>query len=447
MSLLDQETERSWYDSKDDRLFLVYYALPPGHNGNHWGVTPASIDRNIHSAINKPVVVYRKSPTNPFHTRQAGNFVHPTPEEAESEIGHYPKASEYFQWQEKYSIGRVRNVDKRPKGYAFTLEITDPEVKGVLKSDVNNVPGYTSPQIMFRGMDNNLSQTYEDWIISHIALVDVPAYGKEQAGLRAKCFGAEKECKITTRSASQENLGFCVKQATVDLVQTRLKSDAAETLRTLSANFDSSQTSPNSTANNITMSEQQNTDQNKASGETVTYNPTVTTPNNTQQLNTTSTENPEPLKPNDKEPQEESERISTEPKSLKESQMEETIANLKRQVKAQQKQLDDITAREKFARLSFLIPRDLFKSDESHRKEVEKTMTANISEDWLREYWDTKRQVISMKKIEEPLVVKSASLQNGHDVPDFSSSQNIAGPSNVQKQLELQRRILEGGVL
>jgi len=79
-------------------------------------------------------------------------------------------------------------------------------------------------------------------------------------------------------------------------------------------------------------------------------------------------------------------------------------------------------------------------------------MSENISEQWLSEYWKTKRELAMVqtsanrKMVEEPLVAKSASsLQNGHDVPDFSSSQNPSRTSNVQKTLELQRRIVEGG--
>lgn len=447
------------YDSDTDRLFLVYYALPPGFNANKWGVSQSSIDANIHTAINKPVVVYRKSPTNPYHTHQAGNFVHPTLEEAQAELGHPPTAEQYYNWQEKFAIGRVRNVDKRDKGYAFTLEITDAEAKNILKSDTyrTGIPGWTSPQIISNGRlypEEERSGLFNHWAISHIALVDVPAYGPEQAGLKAKCFGAEKECTIKTRSASQENLGFCIKQATIDLLNSR-----------------SSQSSPNLTANNITMSESQNTSQptQPASGQTVTYNtPTVTTTTDNQQnqpLNKVSTEEPQPPQDNNEkdkerpppEGEEQQPLSGNEPKSLQEAQamvrqMSELLKEQGKQLKNQGKELEQIRNERKQARLAFIIPRDLFKSDESHAKEVQRTMNENISEQWLIEYWKTKRELAMAqssvpKRVEEPLVAKSASLQNGHDVPDFSSSQNTAQTSNVQKQLELQRRILEGGVV
>lgn len=420
------------YEEQSDRLFLVYYPLIAGYNANKWGVTEQSLDRNILSALNKPVVVYKKNPNNRFHTKQAGAYVHPTPEEAEAEIGHYPKASEYFQWQEKYAVGRVRNIDKRDKGYAFTLEITDPEVKNILKSEQyqNGTPGWTSPQIMFRGMDANLNETYDSWIISHIALVDTPAYGYAQTGARAKCLGAEKECMIQTRSASSSNLGFCVREATISLIDSH-----------------SSYQSQDSTSSHTKMSTNETP---KATGETVTY-----AANNDN--NTASTEKEEPKKQEQEQPSppaeqkaEDNNKQLEQPKTLKEAQMDELIKDLQKQVKNQRKELDEIRNREKFARLSFLIPRDLFKSDDSHRKEVERTMNENVSEDWIIEFWKTKRELAMAtqsqsqpRKMEEPLVAKSASL---HEVPTYdnknSSSQN--SKSIVEKQLELRKMILGG---
>lgn len=202
-----------------------------------------------------------------------------------------------------------------------------------------------------------------------------------------------------------------------------------------------------------------------ASGQTVTFTtPTVATTDNTtnQPINVKESEQPQPAKPeNENQPEkEETEHLSSnEPKSLQEAQtmvrqMSELLRETNKQLKNQGKELETIKAERKQARLSYIIPRDLFKSDESHAKEVQRTMNENISEQWLTEYWKTKRelamaQTTSRKMVgEESLVAKSASSQqNGHDVPDFNSSQSTAGPSILQKQLELQRRILEGGVI
>jgi hypothetical protein len=433
------------YDEGTDRLFLVYYPIVPGFNRNKWGVTETSLHTNIHTAVNKPVVILKKNPDNPIHTRQAGAYIHPTPELAETELGHKPNAEQYYKWQEKFAVGRVCSVDKRDKGYAFTLEITDTDAKNILKSDAyrNGIPGWTSPQILsHNGLypDEEQSGIFDHWAISHIALLDVPAYGYEQSGVRAKCLGAEKDCKITTRSASLENLGFCVKQATIDLIDSR-----------------SSHVESNNKTFHTTMSESENTSPPKT-GETLTYTaPADNTPQSKQQ---TLNEVPTQPVPQTKEEsgseiraQEEQQQLQSV-KTLDEAnvqirQMSELLKEQTKQLKSQQKELDLIKLERKQARLSFIIPRELFKSDESHQKEVQKFMNENISEQWLAEYWNTKKQLAmaqsTAKRIEEPIAVKSASLQQGHDVPDFSSSQNTANGSNVQKQLELQKMILEGG--
>jgi hypothetical protein len=441
----------SSYDDETDRLFLVYYPIIPGYNRNKWGVTEASIERNIHTAINKPVVILRKNPDNQIHTRQAGAYIHPTPELAVTELGHSPNAEEYYKWQEKFAIGRVRNVDKRDKGYAFTLEITDTTAKSILKSDTyrNGVPGWTSPQIISNNNlypDEERSGIFDHWTISHIALLDVPAYGFDQAGARAKCLGAEKECMLQTRSASQENLGFCVRQATIDLVN---------------AVSNSSQSRQEST-NSHTMSQSENTAP-KSSSETVTY--TANNDNTSQPVTPTAAIAEQPKQEQQTLPITPTEESNKAPpmegaKSLEEAnaqirQMSELLAETNKQLKAQQKELDRITFAERKARLAFVIPRDLFKSDESHMKEVEKAMAEKVSESFLIDYWNTKRQLAMMQSnakrtVEEPIAAKSASLQQqqqGHDVPDFSSSQNQNLRSNIQKQLDLQKMILEGGTI
>jgi hypothetical protein len=131
-------------------------------------------------------------------------------------------------------------------------------------------------------------------------------------------------------------------------------------------------------------------------------------------------------------------------------QMSELLKEQTKQLKAQQKELDLIKQERKQARLSFIIPRELFKSDESHQKEVQKFMNENISEQWLAEYWKTKRELAmaqstANKRMEEPIAAKSAALQQGHDVPDYGSSQNQNQRSNIQKTLDLQRMIIEQG--
>lgn len=452
------------YDSETDRLFLVYYPITSGLNGNKWGVTESSIPLNIRTAINKPVIIYKKNPNNPFHTKQAGAYIHPTPEEANAELGHI-NAEQYYNWQEKFAVGHVKKIDKREgKGYAFTLEITDPEVKNILKSDtyINGLPGWTSPQIISdAGLypEEEQSGLFSHWAISHIALVDVPAYGYDQAGVRAKCLGAEQECMITTRSASQENLGFCVKQATIDLVNAFSNND--------NININSSQSSPNEQNLINSMSQTENTASTgtvtptvTTSGETVTYRVNAVTNTSASDQPTPGNGEEEVKRPQDENPPERNpppgEPNEPQAKSLDEAnsmlkQQAELIKDLQKNIRTLSKEHEQIKTERKFARLSYIIPRDLFKSDESHRKEVEKMMTQNISEEWIAELWKAKREaaLAQSPKLEQPLVAKSASTAIQHEVPSFeqnsNSSTNTQTSSIVQKQLELQRMIIEGG--
>jgi len=443
------------YDPQSDRLFLVYYPVVSGFNANKWGVSEGSIPNNIQTAINKPVVICRKDSNNRFHTHQAGNFVHPTLDEATAELGHSPKAEEYFNWQEKFAVGRVRNVEKRNKGYAFTLEITDPEAKNILKSDTyrKGIPGWTSPQIIsdaFRYPQEERSATYDHWTVSHIALVDVPAYGFQQAGIRGKCLGAEKECTIKTRSASQENLGFCVKQATIDLIESR------------SSHVDSISNPPH----NI-MSQSESTAPTKSSAETVTYS--TNAPGITKASDSQPEPQPEPQpqpEPNP-EPQPQPEQLPPPPSTVKtleeannliqrlyneKKASDERIAAMAKDNKTLMKWKAEIEAQNRFLTVKNIVPPDLFKTAEAHKKEVERIINSNLDADldWLVDHYKLMRDAMKAKHFteEHPILAKSASVekqqQQQHDVPDYGSSQNQNVRSNVQKQLELQRMILEG---
>ena len=450
---LSYDPERR-YDSKTDRLFLIYYPIIPGFNGNKWGVSDSSLHANIHTAINKPVVIYRKNPNNPIHTKQAGSFVHPTPEEAATYLGHPPSAEEYYNWQEKFAVGRVRNVDRRgDKGYAFTLEITDPEAKNILKSDTyrNGIPGWTSPQIISNGHlypQEEASGIFDHWSIAHIALLDVPAYGYEQAGVRAKCFGAEKQCMIQTKSASQENLGFCVKQATIDLIDSH--SSHVESLSNPSHNL---------------MSQNENSSQSNGTtaAETVTYNPTDNTATTTTAAQPTSKisteqERPEEGKENDKNQQGEGEPTA---KTLEEANQlirslysenkksNERIAAMSKDNKTLMKWKAEIEAQNRFLTVKNIVPSDLFKTSEAHKKEVERIIAGGLDSDldWLVDHYKLMRDAMKAKHFaeEHPVIAAKSAGQQQHDVPDFSSSQNQNVRSNIQKTLELQKMILEQG--
>lgn len=390
------------YDSKEDRLFLVYYALPPGLNANKWGVSPSSLPVNIKTAINKPVIIYRKNPNNSFHTKQAGNFVHPTPEEAAAELGKPLTEPEYYQWQEKYAVGRVRSVDKRDRGYAFTLEITDRDSKEILKTDKyrNGIPGWTSPQILTYPRiypQEEATGIHDHWVVSHVILTDSPAYGLQRSALQAKCLGQEQECLIKTKNASNESIGFCVKQATIDLIDSRssLESQNSTLLHNTMSQTET-QPNPNEVVVTKTLSEQNQ----KQEGE--------------QQAPPAGSGIGVEGDANERErPQSEAE--SSQPEESQEAPIAKTLdeANLLiRKLTDQSKAKDEMlktqakewknvnkrlelleTERQRYL-IKSVIPKDLFKSEQAHDNEVTRVINNSLDKDlnFLKEHYDLLRK-------------------------------------------------------
>jgi hypothetical protein len=170
------------------------------------------MDMNIKTAINKPVIIYRKEDDNPFHRNQVGDFVHPTTEEAAADLGHAVTPEEYFKWQERFAVGRVIDVERGDKGYAWTLEITNPIYKNTLRSDRPlGMPQWTSPQILTYPNiypEEERTGIFDHWIVSHVILTDAPAYGFQKSATTAKCVGKKQECLIKTRNASMSDEEF-----------------------------------------------------------------------------------------------------------------------------------------------------------------------------------------------------------------------------------------------
>lgn len=454
----NNEVERR-YQEQDDRLFLIYYALPPGFNNNKWAISPTSLDRNIRSAINKPVIIYRKNPSNPFHTHQAGNFVHPTLDEAASELGHPVNEEQYYNWQEKFAVGRIRNVEKRQgKGYAFTLEITDPEAKNILKSEQyrTGIPGWTSPQILTNARlypNEERTGLFDHWTISHIILTDSPAYGYDKASLKAKCVGEEKECLLKTKSASQENLGFCVKQATLDLLNSHSSHDSLQSTpphTTMSSNETQPVigTSTNNTGNEVvitkTFSEQNPKNDSSGVAESI--------PEEQQERErNTATDQEDPNKISLPKTLEEAHKFIVQLVEQNKTK-DEMLRSTQKEMKNILKWKDQIEHERRVYRLKSTIPRDLYKSDEAHDKEVARIIEKGLDSDleFLKGHYELMRQArlaaeqTAQQQVPQ-LKAKSASLQ--HEVPDYTNKDGSSknNRSTIDKQLELQNMILEGG--
>jgi hypothetical protein len=438
------------YDPDTDRLFLVYYALPPTSNRNKWQVSERSLDANIRTAINKPVIIYPHSKSNRFHSNQAGNFVHPLPEEASAEMGRPLSEEEYYNWQEgKGVVGRIIDVDKREKGYAWTLEITDPSAKQILKSDKysTGIPAWTSPQILtYPHVYPNEDRTgiYDHWVVSHVILTDNPAFGFEKSALAAKCLGDQPTCMIKTKSASTtEGLGFCVKQAITTLLNSSQKeSDASQTHNTMSDN--QSATTDSNVVVTKTLSEQNQKQEGEQQAQPAGSGIGVEGDAN------------ERNQPQKEEELEQQPTEATLPKTIEEAhkiiaQQSELVKIMQKEMKGFKKELDQIKTERKLFQLQTIIPRSLFKSDESYSKEIQKTMQENVSESYLKDYWNTKRELASLRA-EVPQIqiakAKSASVKEAEDVADSyqalgaSTVESIS--STIDRQLNLGRKMFGG---
>jgi hypothetical protein len=447
------------YDPDTDRLFLVYYALPPTSNKNNWQVSPTSLDVNIQTAVNKPVIIYPHNPANRFHSNQAGNFVHPLPEEASAEMGRPLSEEEYYNWQEgKGVVGRIINVDKREKGYAWTLEITDPSAKQILKSDKysTGIPAWTSPQILtYPHVYPNEDRTgiYDHWVVSHVILTDNPAFGFEKSALAAKCLGDQPTCMIKTKNASTtEGLGFCVKQAITTLLNSSQKeSDASISHNTMSDN--QSATTDSNVVVTKTLSEQNQ----KQEGE--------------QQAQPAGSgigvegDAQERTRPQQEEDTGEQQPTAQLPKSLEEAQVmiaklieqnrakDEMLKTQTKSMRSVEKRLDQIESERRIYLLKSVIPRDLFKNDESHDKEVERIISKGLDKDldFLKGHYGLMKKARladeQMAQTVQAPKAKSASVKE-EDVADsyqaLGASTVESVSSTIDRQLNLGRKMFGG---
>lgn len=467
---------QKYYNRQEDRLFLVYYALPTNFNANNWRVSEHSLDTNVKSGINKPVIIYPKDPKNQFHTKQAGNFVHPTVDEAAADLGvprHTVTESQYYQWQEKFAVGRVRDIEKREgKGYAFTLEITDPASKEILKSDKyeKGIPGWTSPQILYypgAHPQEEKSGTHDHWIISHVLLTDSPAYGFQKSALRGKCLGEEQECLIKTKNASlEENLGFCIKQATIDLIQST-SHDFSDSSQNLASSTDVHRNLSSTATNEGTPAVQTQLPK----GEVLTTKTLTFSEQNPKQEGEQQQAPPEGSGQSSEgdaherdRPQQEDPSTQDAPKSLTEAT--EIIKELRNQILAKDQMLKDNTKSmsafekrlnilehdKRFYEVSTLIPRELFKSDEAHKKEVARVITNNSDRDkeFLTEHYQLMRKARSLEQqVEIPtpqIRAKSASSEE-REVPNYNNTDTNTDylSSTIDRELSLGRKMFGGG--
>jgi hypothetical protein len=178
------------------KLFLHTFLLDSTKNNNDWKVTQASIPEHINSFIDAPFVL-----TESYQHPEWINGVGP--------LGN-------LEYQERYAIGRIRQVLQTAGLWDAIIEITDPQAKEAIEKE--EIPFYVSPKIIHN--PDNPDDAISDWAGLHLAVVSKPAYGVEKATFKGACYGAAQECKVALTKSAAENpgCGFCVKSAMLKLV-------------------------------------------------------------------------------------------------------------------------------------------------------------------------------------------------------------------------------------
>ena len=196
------------------RLYLKAFLLDSSVNINEWGVTPASLKRNINTFIGKPLVLTE-------------DYSHPVPKNADS-LNHW------LSYQEDYRIGTIVDVVPKDSAYYALIEVTDPDAKKAIEQG-GAIPNYVSPAIA-QTLDGSPAEAMKEWTGVHLAIVDEPAFTVKKATITASCGGDSAQCLLQLRKAKIERTGirgcgFCNYKALVALA----KSDTSHT--SLTDNF------------------------------------------------------------------------------------------------------------------------------------------------------------------------------------------------------------------
>ena len=155
-------------------------------NGNGWGVSSDSIDKNISRFIGKPFCVTAKQwfPESEYET-----YEHPYLPTNNLDI--------IFSHQAKYSVGDIVDVIKDNHDDYYAM------IKPHSKFANNSPPAFCSPAI-FQLDPHEPENKISKWEALHLAGLDRdPAYGAQIALLKGTCIGTANECKVQFKSAKQ----------------------------------------------------------------------------------------------------------------------------------------------------------------------------------------------------------------------------------------------------
>lgn len=228
-------------DKSGNRMYLKVFLIDASINQNNWGVSQATVDRNIMSALGKPLVLYKNTgleTDSPY--RIQGLFDHPPMDDG--------NLDHTYQMQDIFRIGTIIDLVKDAQGAWWGIvEIANPGVRKALVEDPN-IPFFLSPAIMMRHV-NQSHQNLTDWTFVHIAMVSRPAFGAMKAFVKGECSGDRELCVLRLRKASLEvagvkteaqlkagenQCGFCTYKATFELGQQTKANGGAQMVKTKS---------------------------------------------------------------------------------------------------------------------------------------------------------------------------------------------------------------------
>jgi len=168
------------------RLYLKAFLLDASVNINEWGVTPASLKKNINTFIGKPLVLTE-------------DYSHPVPTNEDS-LDHW------LTFQEDYRIGTIVDVVPKDSAYYALIEVTDPDAKKAIEQGA--IPNYVSPAIAQLDYGLEASTRINNWTGVHLAIVDDPAFTVKKATITASCGGDSEQCLLQLRKAKIEKTGI-----------------------------------------------------------------------------------------------------------------------------------------------------------------------------------------------------------------------------------------------
>jgi hypothetical protein len=177
---------------QNNKLFIKAFLLDTSMNLNQWGVSPTTLDANINSYIGKPICLQQ-------------DFGHPN--SGDDNLEHQ------LVYQDSFRIGTIVDISKHGTRYDAIAEITDENSKSAFRS--GSLPLYVSPQLYHLGAAREGQENMTEWIGTHLAIVDKPAYGVKKANVGSQCNGDSITCLAQLKKASLNkmhgygNCGFC----------------------------------------------------------------------------------------------------------------------------------------------------------------------------------------------------------------------------------------------